>query len=70
LPLTLYENGFFTSQNLGVVIGLKCCSDNCCHWWSFVNDENSLSTKQNFVLSFDMVNEVFRKIKVAEGKIV
>jgi F-box interacting protein len=38
--------------------------NNCCHWWSFVNDENSLSTKQNFVLSFDMVNEVFRKIKV------
>jgi hypothetical protein len=26
LPLTLYENGFFASQNLGVAVGLKCCS--------------------------------------------
>jgi hypothetical protein len=26
LSLTRYENGFFTSQNLGVAVGLKCCS--------------------------------------------
>jgi hypothetical protein len=26
LSLTHYENGFFTSQNLGVAVGLKCCS--------------------------------------------
>ncbi|RHN51990.1 putative F-box domain-containing protein [Medicago truncatula] len=37
--------------------------NNCCHWWSFVNNE-SAGIKEDFILSFDMVNEVFRKIKV------
>jgi hypothetical protein len=28
LSLTRYDNSFFTSQNLGVAVGLKCCSVN------------------------------------------
>jgi hypothetical protein len=58
LPLTLYENGFFTSQNLGVVIGLKCCSVlinkyNCVkkiiykHLWVLINKYNCVKKKKN-----------------------
>ncbi|KAK7282286.1 hypothetical protein RIF29_10940 [Crotalaria pallida] len=35
--------------------------NNCCHWWGFVDE---YGRKEDVVLSFDMVNEVFRKIKV------
>ncbi|XP_057437436.1 F-box protein CPR1-like [Lotus japonicus] len=35
--------------------------NNCCHWWGFIDD---YGVKENVVLAFDMVTEVFRKIKV------
>ncbi|XP_057437432.1 F-box/kelch-repeat protein At3g23880-like [Lotus japonicus] len=35
--------------------------NNCCHWWGFVDE---CGEKQDVVLAFDMVTEVFRKIKV------
>lgn len=37
--------------------------NHCCHWFGYVNNDSE-GTKENVVLSFDMVNEVFRKIKV------
>ncbi|KAJ1399558.1 F-box-like domain superfamily [Sesbania bispinosa] len=35
--------------------------NNCYHWWGFVNESGRT---EDAVLAFDMVNEVFRKIKV------
>ncbi|RDY11176.1 F-box protein CPR30, partial [Mucuna pruriens] len=35
--------------------------NNCCHWWGYVDESGR---RKDVVLAFDMVNEVFRKIKV------
>ncbi|XP_061339571.1 F-box protein CPR1-like [Gastrolobium bilobum] len=35
--------------------------NNCCHWWGYVDEFGRI---EDVVLAFDMVNEVFRKIKV------
>ncbi|XP_061371653.1 F-box protein CPR1-like [Gastrolobium bilobum] len=35
--------------------------NNCCHWWGFVDESGR---KEDVVVAFDMVHEVFRKIKV------
>ncbi|XP_057437433.1 F-box protein CPR1-like [Lotus japonicus] len=35
--------------------------NNCCHWWGFVEE---CGVKKDVILTFDMVTEVFRKIRV------
>jgi len=60
LPLPIEICGSSSSSSSRVYTYVN----NCCHWWSFVNDHESQGMKQDFVLSFDIVNEVFRKIKV------
>ncbi|TKY63142.1 F-box protein CPR30 [Spatholobus suberectus] len=36
--------------------------NNCCHWWGYVDESGG--RREDVVLAFDMVNEVFRKFKV------
>ncbi|XP_020234615.1 F-box protein CPR1 [Cajanus cajan] len=36
-------------------------ANNCCHWWGFVDEFGAI---RDVVLAFDMVHDVFRKIKV------
>ncbi|MED6161250.1 hypothetical protein PIB30_058927 [Stylosanthes scabra] len=40
--------------------------NNCCHWLGYVedDDDDEFGERKDVVLSFDMVNEAFRKIKV------